>query len=155
MITAKPVRVLRRKMSSSALEQAKRKARKISKEIGVCEGSSNVFADLGLEGAEELQVKSGLTRQIFNRIKELKLTQVKAASILAVSQPDVSKLMHCRYTGFSVSVPSSPWYRSIKKYALASNYAVATHRRGSRDASALSVRHRRAKRADLLCAASL
>jgi predicted XRE-type DNA-binding protein len=66
------------------------------------EGSGNVFADLGLEDAEELQVKSGLTRQIFNRIKELKLTQVKAASILAVSQPDVSKLMHCRYTGFSI-----------------------------------------------------
>lgn len=80
---------------------AKRK-KNLESKIPVIEGSGNIFVDLGLENAEELQVKSGLTRRIFSRIKELKLTQTRAASVLKVSQPDVSKLMSCRYTGFSI-----------------------------------------------------
>jgi len=74
----------------------------VGTKVPVFEGSGNVFADLNLEDAQELQVKSGLTRQIFNRIKELKLTQTRAASLLGVAQPDISKLMNCRYTGFSI-----------------------------------------------------
>jgi predicted XRE-type DNA-binding protein len=66
--------------------------------------SGNVFADLGFSQSEavDLQVKAQLTLQIFRRIKELGLTQVKAAGQLDVSQPDVSKLMRGRHTGFSV-----------------------------------------------------
>src|SRR5437867_12782892 len=70
--------------------------------IPVTRGSRNVFADLGFEDAEELQVKAALTRQIANRIKAFGLTQVKAATRLGISQPDVSKLMNGRYTGYSV-----------------------------------------------------
>ena len=79
-----------------------KRKKSVGTKIPVFEGSGNVFADLNLDDAEELQVKSGLTRQIFNRIKELKLTQSRAASLLGVAQPDISKLMHCRYTGFSI-----------------------------------------------------
>ena len=69
--------------------------------IPVTRGSGNVFADLGFEDAEELQVKAALTRQIANRIKEFRLSQAQAGIRLGISQPDVSKLMNGRYTGLS------------------------------------------------------
>lgn len=70
----------------------------------VTRGSKNVFADLGFPPAEaaDLKVKAELTLKIHHRIKELGLTQVKAAEQLSLSQPDVSKLMNGRYTGYSV-----------------------------------------------------
>ncbi len=72
-------------------------------DIPVTRGSGNVFTDLGFDDveAEELQVKAELTRQISNRIQALGLTQKQAGTRLGISQPDVSKLMHSRYTGFS------------------------------------------------------
>ena len=72
--------------------------------IPVTKGSGNVFVDLGFDEdeAEELEVKAALTYQIYNRIKVLGLTQKQAVERLGISQPDVSKLMHSRYTGFSV-----------------------------------------------------
>src|SRR5580692_7993426 len=79
------------------------KDKKIS-DRGVTRGSGNVFADLGFPAGEaiDLKVKAELTLRIYRRIKELRLTQVKAAERLGVSQPDVSKLMNGRYTGYSV-----------------------------------------------------
>ncbi|HEX3355519.1 MAG TPA: helix-turn-helix transcriptional regulator [Tepidisphaeraceae bacterium] len=72
-------------------------------ETSVHRGSTNIFSDLGFASAEaaELQVKAELTRQIYNRIKSLELTQMQAAKRLGVSQPDVSKLMNARFTGYS------------------------------------------------------
>jgi predicted XRE-type DNA-binding protein len=80
---------------------AKSTARVTDEDIMVTHGSGNVFADLGLEDAEELQVKAVLTYQVYNRIKALGLTQKQAGARLGISQPDISKLMHCKYTGFS------------------------------------------------------
>jgi predicted XRE-type DNA-binding protein len=71
-------------------------------DIPVVEGSGNVFADLDLPNADELQIKAELTRQLYNRITALGLSQVQAARQLRLKQPDVSKLMHGRFTGFSV-----------------------------------------------------
>jgi predicted XRE-type DNA-binding protein len=68
----------------------------------VAEGSGNVFADLDLPNADELQIKAELTRQLYNRITALGLSQMQAAKQLSLKQPDVSKLMHGRFTGFSV-----------------------------------------------------
>ena len=68
----------------------------------VVEGSGNIFADLDLPGAADLQTKAELTRQLYQRIKALGLSQVKAAKTLGLKQPDVSKLMNGRFTGFSV-----------------------------------------------------
>jgi predicted XRE-type DNA-binding protein len=70
--------------------------------ILVVEGSGNVFADLDLPSAADLQTKAELTRQLYQRIKALGLSQVKAAKTLGLKQPDVSKLMNGRFTGFSV-----------------------------------------------------
>jgi predicted XRE-type DNA-binding protein len=77
-----------------------------SKKTGarVIRGGRNVFADLGFgpREAAELEVKAELTRQIHNRIAGMGLTQTQAARRLGVSQPDVSKLVNGRYTGYSV-----------------------------------------------------
>jgi len=67
----------------------------------VTHGSGNVFADLGFADAEELQLKAVLTYHIYNRIKALGFTQREAVARLGISQPDVSRLMHCKHTGFS------------------------------------------------------
>ena len=70
----------------------------------ITRGSDNVFADLGFSpsDAADLKIKADLTWQIHHRIKELGLTQAKAATQLGLSQPDVSKLMNGRHTGYSV-----------------------------------------------------
>lgn len=70
--------------------------------VAVTHGSGNVFTDLGFDDAEALQVKAGLTHQIANRIKALGLTQAHAGRRLGIGQPDVSKLIHGRYTGYSI-----------------------------------------------------
>lgn len=69
----------------------------------IIRGSGNVFEDLGFgDESRELKVKAELARQLYNRIKSLSLTQTDAAKRLAISQPDVSKLMNGRHTGYSV-----------------------------------------------------
>jgi len=75
----------------------------MSDAIPVTMGSGNVFADLGFDEAEaqELQLKAVLTHHIYTRIHALGLTQKEAVARLGISQPDVSKLMHSKYTGFS------------------------------------------------------
>ena len=61
----------------------------------------NVFADLGLPKADNLSLQAELTRLIYVRIKDMGLTQVQAAKRLGMKQPDISKLMNARHTGFS------------------------------------------------------
>ncbi|MBI4578345.1 MAG: XRE family transcriptional regulator [Planctomycetes bacterium] len=70
--------------------------------VPVAAGSGNVFADAALPDADELQMKAEFTRQLHNRIKALGLTQVQAGRRLGLKQPDVSRLMRGRFTGFSV-----------------------------------------------------
>lgn len=56
-------------------------------------GSSNTFADLGLENAEELQAKAYLRAAILARIAKLKITQIEAARRIGIPQPKMSNLM--------------------------------------------------------------
>src|SRR5215831_1120846 len=72
-------------------------------DLTVTRGRGNVFLDLGFDEAEaaELQVKAELTRQIYHRIHALGLTQRQAGERLGIGQPDVSRLIRGRYTGFS------------------------------------------------------
>lgn len=64
--------------------------------------SGNVFADLELENPEELLQKSQLVAVISAVIARRRLTQVKAAAIMGVAQPDLSKLLRGRTTSFSI-----------------------------------------------------
>lgn len=61
----------------------------------------NIFADLGLDGAEELHAKSGLVFRISEILKKRKLTQAKAAALLGIDQPKVSNLLRGKLDGFS------------------------------------------------------
>jgi len=63
--------------------------------------TKNVFADLGLPDADELQAKSALVHQITSIIDSRKLTQVEAANLLGIDQPKISNLVRGRLEGFS------------------------------------------------------
>ena len=56
-------------------------------------GSGNIFADLGLPNAGEHQLKAALVVQLKRLIAERGLTQVAAAKLIGMKQPDLSKLL--------------------------------------------------------------
>jgi predicted XRE-type DNA-binding protein len=66
-------------------------------------GSGNIFADLGLPDAEERQLKAALVVQVGRLIKERKLSQVDAAKLLGVKQPDLSNILRGHYRGYSLA----------------------------------------------------
>jgi predicted XRE-type DNA-binding protein len=65
------------------------------------ESSGNVFADIGLPDAEERLTKAGLVVQIKDIIRHRRLTQAKAAALLAIDQPKISRLLRGQLAGFS------------------------------------------------------
>jgi predicted XRE-type DNA-binding protein len=67
----------------------------------ICLSSGNVFGDLGLPDAEELNAKAQIAYRICQIIDERKLTQKRAAVVLGIDQPKISNLMHGRLGGFS------------------------------------------------------
>jgi predicted XRE-type DNA-binding protein len=71
-------------------------------DVVVTESSGNVFADLGLPNAEELQTKVRLALWLNRILEERKLTQAEAARVLGVNQPKVSALKGYKLEGFSV-----------------------------------------------------
>src|SRR5260370_33961120 len=66
-------------------------------------GSGNIFADLGLPNAEEHQLKAALVVQLGRLIKERELSQVDAAKLLGVKQPDLSNILRGHYRGYSLA----------------------------------------------------
>lgn len=64
-------------------------------------GSTNVYADLALENAEEMLVKAQLATKIGEIIKRRKLTQVQAAELLGMTQPKLSNLLRGQFRGIS------------------------------------------------------
>lgn len=76
----------------------------MSEHIDFTIGSDNLFADLGLpdEEAEEELLKSQLVRNLRTIIKNRGLTQVDAAGIIGIAQPNLSKLLGGCLDGFSV-----------------------------------------------------
>ena len=67
----------------------------------IIKSSGNVFADLGLPGAEERLLKARLAAEIARTIARRKLTQAAAADLMGIDQPKVSHLLHGRLAGFS------------------------------------------------------
>lgn len=64
-------------------------------------GSGNVFADLGLPGAEKLKIKSGLVIEISRAVRRLGLTQEEAGRRMGIPQPKVSKMMRGDFSHLS------------------------------------------------------
>src|ERR1700747_107141 len=73
----------------------------MSKGIAVQEGSGNVFADVGLPNPEERLAKADLGIRIGTAIRARRLTQARAARLLKIDQPKVSRLLRGQLSGFS------------------------------------------------------
>lgn len=69
--------------------------------VEIDEGSSNVYADLGYTGAEEMQRKSSLAAEIARAIKARHLTQEAAAELLGIDQAKISKITRGQFRGVS------------------------------------------------------
>jgi len=72
------------------------------KEAKITESSGNVFADLGVDKPEELQLKAKIASTINSIIKHRGLKQKDAAKILGITQPQVSALTRGELYRFSV-----------------------------------------------------
>ena len=72
------------------------------RKIEVYEGSGNVFADLGLPNPEERLLKANIVSELHRLIKQRGLTQVKAAKLIGIHQPDLSLLLRGDFDDYSV-----------------------------------------------------
>ena len=70
----------------------------------ITRGRANVFEDLGFTAieAEHLRVRADLMIAIRQLITDRKLTQVRAAKLLGVTQPRVSDLVRGKLSLFSI-----------------------------------------------------
>ena len=68
----------------------------------VVRSSGNVFADMGLPDAAELDTKARLGATLNLIVKRKGLTQADVATALQINQPKVSALLNYRLEGFSV-----------------------------------------------------
>ncbi len=68
----------------------------------VIPSSGNVFADMGLPDAAELDTKARLGAAINRIVERRRLTQAEVAVALEINQPKVSALLHYKLEGFSV-----------------------------------------------------
>lgn len=64
-------------------------------------GSTNVYADLGYKSADQMLVKAQLVTSIAEILAERGYTQTKAAALLGIPQPKLSKLLRGQFRGFS------------------------------------------------------
>ena len=71
-------------------------------ELEVVQSSGNVFADIGLPDAAELDTKARLCATINAIAARRALTQTALAALLGINQPKVSALQHFKLEGFSV-----------------------------------------------------
>jgi predicted XRE-type DNA-binding protein len=70
--------------------------------IRIERGSGNVFEDLGFPDADTHLLKAGLVSRIDQIVRDRRLTQAKAAELLGLSQPDVSRLLRGHFRDYSL-----------------------------------------------------
>ncbi len=66
-------------------------------------GATNIYHDLGVPNAEEMQVKAVLAAKIGEIIKHCHLTQMQAAELLGITQPKLSGMLRGQFRGISES----------------------------------------------------
>ena len=64
--------------------------------------SRNIFADMNLPDAAELDTRARLGAAICRIVERRRLTQAEGAAALAINQPKVSALLNYKLEGFSV-----------------------------------------------------
>ena len=75
----------------------------MSAETKVHDSSGNIFQDMEMRDAEERLAKAELARLIRKNLEARGLTQVQAAELLGITQPDVSDLVRGKLARFSIS----------------------------------------------------
>jgi predicted XRE-type DNA-binding protein len=65
------------------------------------ESSGNVFADLGLDDADEMFMRGKIGIQVVKLVKERSLKQREISELLGIAQPEVSHLMKGEFQRFS------------------------------------------------------
>ena len=67
-------------------------------------GNENVFVDCGFPPAEaeNLRIRAKLLMALTAYVRDRKLTQVRAAKVMGVSQPRISDLMRGRIGSFTI-----------------------------------------------------
>lgn len=100
--------------------------------------SGNVFADIGLPGADKLKIKSGLVIEITRAVRNLGLSQEEAGRRMGLPQSKLSglfrgdfsnvserKLMDClNRLGYDIEIKVKPAAKSVGHLML----AIASHR---------------------------
>jgi len=71
-------------------------------DTGYVISSDNVFADFGMPNPEERLMRADLLYDIATEISRRGLTRRQAASLLGISQADVTKLLEARLSQFSL-----------------------------------------------------
>jgi predicted XRE-type DNA-binding protein len=69
--------------------------------VEITEGSTNVYADLGMPNAEEMLAKARLVVKIAEIIRSRGWTQQQAAKVIGISQPRLSKMLRGQFRGIS------------------------------------------------------
>jgi predicted XRE-type DNA-binding protein len=64
-------------------------------------GSGNVYADLGVDDTEGMLVKAQLVAKIAEILEERGYSQTKAAGVLGLPQPKLSKILRGQFRGVS------------------------------------------------------
>ena len=65
------------------------------------QGGTNAYADLGYKFADQMLVKAQLVTTIAEILTERGYTQIKAAALLGIPQPKLSKMLRGQFRGFS------------------------------------------------------
>jgi predicted XRE-type DNA-binding protein len=65
-------------------------------------GTKNVFADLGFTNSDTHLLKAQLMSRVQDTMQDRKLNQTSAARIIAVSQPDLSRMLKGQFRDVSV-----------------------------------------------------
>jgi predicted XRE-type DNA-binding protein len=74
----------------------------MEKEVRFTRSSGNVFADMGRPNADEQLAKAQVAARIARVISERDMTQAEMATMLGVTQPQISALMRGRWEGISL-----------------------------------------------------
>ena len=65
------------------------------------QSSSNIYADLGLEEAEELQARGLIGYHVYKLLADTGLKQREIGVLLGIKQPEVSHLMNGHFSRFT------------------------------------------------------
>lgn len=91
-------------------------------------GSGNIFADLGLDDADELYTRTALGIQVMKTIRESGFSQKEAGKRLGLKQPEVSAIMRAKFRRFS----QERLIGFLNKLEQKVTIQVSRHRKGER-----------------------